>query len=181
MDIFKILWNIKRAAELKRADLVKTNRINLKSIMIEVEVVNNETLSRFSFATNSSFTTTSWKQNQLARWRTPFLSPALVYCEDTRCEKLFIKVLYFPSDQRCKVGKGDRVATLIGQYLPWMKIRKFFLKLKTLRISVAGSHLAGDWGDGVYGDPGERLHADPSLILTLLGWDLGESINFSKF
>ena len=48
---------------MKRADLVKTNRINLKSIMIEVEVVNNETLSRFSFATNSSFTTTSWKQN----------------------------------------------------------------------------------------------------------------------
>ena len=37
------------------------------------------------------------------------------------------------------------------------------------RILVAGSHLAGDWGDGVYGEPGERLHADPSLILTLLG------------
>ena len=93
-----ILLLLQRAVELKRADLVKTNRINLKSIMIEVEVVNNETLSRFPFATNPSFTTTSWKQNNQTNLQDEELHSyhQKWFTVKTQDTQIFIKVLYSP-------------------------------------------------------------------------------------
>ena len=145
-NVFKILWNIKRAVELKRADLVKTNRIKLKSIMIEVEVVNNETFSRFPFATNSSFTTTSWKPT--CKMKNSILITSTGLLRRHKMWKTFHQSSLFslrPEVQgwkRWQSGYFDRPMPASDE--KW----KVFLN-EDPRILVAGSHLAGDWGDGV--------------------------------
>ena len=106
-----------------------------------------------------------------------------------------IQPSYLPSDQKCNAGK-------VTERLLWSdKSQRQLLKLACALLlllllpeksqkagarefwvwGAASADLPGDLGDGVYGEPGERLHADPSPILTLLGWDLGSFKGHFKF